>query len=61
MSGDGYGAMVKAAAKLACSPIVDRDVREKAQTFLSTEIERWDETPTADEPDEREETDGPKE
>lgn len=60
MTGDGYDAIVNAAAKLACSPIVDRPVREKAQTFLSTEIERWDET-VVDEPEEPEATDGPQE
>lgn len=61
MSGDGYGAVVKAAAKLACSPIVDRPVREKAQAFLEVEIDRWSESPERDEPEEPEVEDGPKE
>lgn len=48
MESDGYAAVVKAAAKMACSPIVDRDVREKAQAFLSAEIDRWSEAPATD-------------
>lgn len=39
----GYSAIVKAAAKVACSPIVSREAQGEAEDFIRAEIERWSE------------------
>lgn len=37
----GYAAIVRAAATVATSAIVDREAREDAQAFVMEEINRW--------------------
>jgi hypothetical protein len=37
----GYAAIVKAAAKIATSPIVSREAQREAEDFVMAEIDRW--------------------
>lgn len=42
MNESDYPAIVAAAARMACSPIVSRDVRDRAEEFVDAEIARWE-------------------